>query len=106
MIHTREKIIEDIKISQRFIPYYDAMFITQSRIEGYTIYQVFKEMTKLMFNYSVIFKDKSITQDLLAHKKIESDLKKLYIEYKRLTNKDYHEKDKVNENTNGPTTVG
>jgi hypothetical protein len=114
MVQTKEKVIEEIKLSQRFIPYYDSMFITQSRIEGYTIYKVIKEMTKLMFNYAVIFKDKTITQELLAHKKTESDLKKLLVEYKRLTGKDFHEKDKdkekekekTNENTNGSTTVG
>ncbi|MEM7180524.1 MAG: hypothetical protein AAF518_06405, partial [Spirochaetota bacterium] len=45
VIKTKEKTIEDLKISQRFIPYADARVVMQNRIDGKSIYDIFFEMT-------------------------------------------------------------
>lgn len=85
VINSKHKTIEDLKLNQRFIPYYNAKIIIQNRIEGKTIYEIFFEMTKLLYNYSVIFKDKTITKELAAYNQIQSELSKLYKDYQRLT---------------------
>jgi hypothetical protein len=85
----KDKVIDEIKVMHRFIPYYDQMIHTRDRLNGKKIYEVFMQMTKLLYNYSVIFKDNYITQKFTTNKKLETELEKLKAEYKRLTNIDY-----------------
>ncbi|MCB1158717.1 MAG: hypothetical protein KDK45_14540, partial [Leptospiraceae bacterium] len=86
---TKEKPIDDLKIGPRFIPYYESKIVSQNRVNAYTVLDLFTELTRLLFNYSVIFKDRTITGQLTAHKKIEEELKKMYVDYKRLTGQDF-----------------
>jgi len=86
---TRERPIEDVKILHRFIPFYNTRLVVQNRIGGKTLEEVFMEMTKLLFNYAVIYKDAGTTQKLTAHKKIEADLTRAKTEYERLAGKPF-----------------
>ncbi|MBE7413191.1 MAG: hypothetical protein L6Q54_13950 [Leptospiraceae bacterium] len=91
ILTTRERPIEEVKILHRFIPYYNTKIITQSRIAGKTIEEVFTEMTKLLYNYAIIYKDTATTQKLTAHKKIEADLARAKTEYERLAGKPFEQ---------------
>lgn len=86
---TKEKVIEDLKILHRFIPYYDQRIVSRDRLNGMMIIDVFIQMAKCLFNYAVIFKDKNITSKLTANKKIDDELSNLYKEYERLTGKEF-----------------
>lgn len=86
---TKEKVIEDIKILHRFLPHYDSRMVTRDRINGMMLIDIFINMAKLLYNYALIFKDKTTTHRLTQNKKIEDDLAKLNIEFERLTGKPY-----------------
>jgi hypothetical protein len=88
---TREKVIEDVKILHRFIPYYDARIVTRDRLNGMMIVDVFLNMAKLLLNYAIIFKDKATTLKLTQNRKIEEELARLNREYERLTGKPFEE---------------
>ncbi|PJZ53748.1 hypothetical protein [Leptospira adleri] len=86
---SKEKVIEEIKILHRFIPYYDSTVVSGNRLNGKTLDFVFLEMAKLLYNYSVIYKDKATITKLTLHKKIETELSALMKEYERLAGKEY-----------------
>lgn len=52
----------------------------------------FLEMTKLFYNYAVIYKDKTTITKLTLHKKIDAELGSLLKEYERLAGKSYDTK--------------
>ncbi len=83
---TKEKVIEEIKLQQRFLTHYDKCIVTKERIDGLSVEEIFLQFTKYLYNYAVIFKDPLTTQKLTAHKKVEQDLITLNKEYERLTN--------------------
>ncbi len=91
VLNAKEKMIEEVKVMQRFIPYADARLVSQNRLMGKTIFESLFDMTRLLYNYSVIFKDNAILTKLNQGTKIEADLQKLYAEYERLTSKPYQE---------------
>ncbi|WCL50408.1 hypothetical protein [Leptospira sp. GIMC2001] len=86
---TKEKVIEEIKILHRFIPHYDSRIVTRDRINGMMISDVFITMSKLLFNYAVIFKDKLTTSKLTQNRRLEDELQQLNKEYERLTGKGF-----------------
>ncbi|MCE9500023.1 MAG: hypothetical protein K8R21_05940 [Leptospira sp.] len=85
VLTTKEKSIEEVKILHRFIPYADSRIVLQNRLNGRTIEETFFEMTKLLYNYAIIYKDATTTSKLTMHKRIDADLEKLYSEYERLS---------------------
>ncbi|GBF48578.1 hypothetical protein LPTSP4_00770 [Leptospira ryugenii] len=86
---TKEKVIEEIKLQQRFIPHYDKTLVTKERINGMTVEEIIIQLTKYLYNYAVIFKDPQTSQKLTAHRKIEQELIALNKEYERLTNSSF-----------------
>jgi hypothetical protein len=82
---TKEKVIEEVKLQQRFLTHYDKSVVTKERIDGMTVEEVFLQFTKYLYNYAVIFKDPQTSQKLTAHRKIEQELTNLNKEYERLT---------------------
>ena len=88
-VATKEKVIEEIKIMQRFIPFAEGRVVAQGRLSGKTVFQVLFEMTRLLYNYAVIFKDASLLAKLGQSAKNEAELQKLYSDYERLTSKPY-----------------
>ncbi|EMY68952.1 hypothetical protein [Leptospira vanthielii] len=87
---TKEKVIEEVKIAQRFIPHFDKYVVAKERINGMKVEDVFIQFTKYLYNYAVIFKDPTTTSKLTAHRKIEQELIKLNKEYERLTYSSFH----------------
>lgn len=87
---TKDKVIEEVKIAQRFIPHYDKAVVAKERINGMKVEDVFMQFTKYLYNYAVIFKDPTTTSKLTAHRKIEQELIKLNKEYERLTYSTFH----------------
>ncbi|MBM9501439.1 hypothetical protein JWG44_14385 [Leptospira sp. 201903071] len=86
---SKEKVIEEIKILHRFIPYYDSTVVSGNRLNGKTLDFTFLEMAKLLYNYAVIYKDKPTITKLTLHKKIDTELTALMKEYERLAGKEY-----------------
>ncbi|MDV6234426.1 hypothetical protein CH379_002140 [Leptospira ellisii] len=86
---SKEKVIEEIKILHRFIPYCDSTLVSGNRLNGKTLDFVFLEMAKLLYNYAVIYKDKFTITKLTLHKKIDTELNSLMKEYERLAGKPY-----------------
>ncbi|AOP32847.1 hypothetical protein A0128_02550 [Leptospira tipperaryensis] len=86
---SKEKVIDEIKILHRFIPYYDSTVVSGNRLNGKTLDFVFLEMAKLLYNYAVIYKDKPTITKLTLHKKIDTELTALMKEYERLAGKEY-----------------
>ncbi|MCC5815613.1 MAG: hypothetical protein JJT78_12725 [Leptospira sp.] len=86
---TKEKVIEEVKILHRFLPYYDSRIVSRDRMNGMMLIDVFINMAKLLFNYAVIFKDKTTTQKLTQNRRIEEELASLNHEYERLTGRPY-----------------
>jgi hypothetical protein len=86
---TKEKVIEEIKIMQRFIPFSEGRLVSQNRLAGKTVFQILFEMTRLLYNYAVIFKDGALLAKLGQSNKNEAELQKLYSDYERLTAKPY-----------------
>ncbi|RHX81938.1 hypothetical protein EHQ05_07025 [Leptospira yasudae] len=86
---SKEKVIEEIKILHRFIPYCDSTVVSGNRLNGKTLDFVFLEMAKLLYNYAVIYKDKFTITKLTLHKKIDAELSSLMKEYERLAGKAY-----------------
>lgn len=89
---SKEKVIEEIKILHRFIPYCDSTIVSGNRLSGKTLEFAFLEMTKLFYNYAVIYKDKSTITKLTLHKKLDAELGSLTKEYERLSGKPYETK--------------
>ncbi|WP_061205436.1 hypothetical protein [Leptospira santarosai] len=89
---SKEKVIEEIKILHRFIPYCDSTIVSGNRLNGKTLEFAFLEMTKLFYNYAVIYKDKFTITKLTLHKKLDSELGSLTNEYERLSGKPYESK--------------
>ncbi|EQA60403.1 hypothetical protein [Leptospira alexanderi] len=89
---SKEKVIEEIKILHRFIPYCDSTIVSGNRLNGKTLEFAFLEMTKLFYNYAVIYKDKSTITKLTLHKKLDAELGSLTKEYERLSGKPYETK--------------
>ncbi|MCW7494460.1 hypothetical protein ND861_17570 [Leptospira sp. 2 VSF19] len=87
---TKDKVIEEVKIAQRFIPHYDKAVVAKERINGMKVEDVFIQFTKYLYNYAVIFKDQATTSKLTAHRKLEQELIKLNKEYERLTYSSFH----------------
>ncbi|XDD47547.1 hypothetical protein AB3N60_05525 [Leptospira sp. WS39.C2] len=87
---TKDKVIEEVKIAQRFIPHHDKAIVAKERINGMKVEDVFIQFTKYLYNYAVIFKDPTTTSKLTAHRKIEQELVKLNKEYERLTYSTFH----------------
>lgn len=92
---TKTKIIDEVKSMQRFIPFADETLISLNRTNSKTIYSIFNEMAKILINYAVIFKDKATMAKLTLNKKLDGELEKYYIEYKRLTGSAFNEKEQV-----------
>ncbi|XDD50658.1 hypothetical protein AB3N59_02295 [Leptospira sp. WS92.C1] len=86
---SKEKVIDEIKILHRFIPYSDSAVVSGNRLNGKTLDFVFLEMTKMLYNYAVIYKDKATITKLTLHKKIDTELGSLMKEYERLAGKAY-----------------
>lgn len=99
---TKDKVIEEVKIAQRFIPHHDKAVVAKERINGMKVEDVFIQFTKYLYNYAVIFKDPTTTSKLTAHRKIEQELIKLNKEYERLTYSTFH-KDSGNPEPTGET---
>jgi hypothetical protein len=91
VLAAKEKVIEEVKFMQRFLPHADGKLVGQNRLLNKTVFEALFEMTRIMFNYSVIFKDATVLAKLSQGSKIDSDLQKLYLEYERLTGKPYVE---------------
>ncbi|WP_061251831.1 hypothetical protein [Leptospira interrogans] len=89
---SKEKVIEEIKILHRFIPYCDSPIVSGNRLNGKTLEFAFLEMAKLLYNYAVIYKDKLTITKLTLHKKIDTELASLTKEYERLAGKPYDTK--------------
>lgn len=89
MLSGKEKVIEEVKTMSRFIPYADAKIVSTNRLNGKTVYESLFELTKLLYNYAVIFKDNNTTSRLTAHKKLEADVDKLLVDYERMTGKPF-----------------
>lgn len=87
---SKDKPIEEIKLAQRLLPFYDKLFLSRERIHNVSVEQVFFQMTKYLYNYAVIFKDPQTTAKLTAHKKIDAELDKFKKEYERLTGTEYN----------------
>jgi hypothetical protein len=87
---TKEKVIEEIKLQQRFLTHYDKAVVTKERINGLSVEEVFLQFTKYLYNYAVIFKDPQTSQKLTAHRKIEQELINLHKEYERITNSSFN----------------
>lgn len=85
MLVTKEKVIEEIKLQQRFLTHFDKAVVSKERINGLSVEEVFLQFTKYLYNYAVIFKDPQTSQKLTAHRKIEQELTNLHKEYERLT---------------------
>lgn len=85
MLVTKEKVIEEIKLQQRFLTHFDKAVVSKERINGLSVEEVFLQFTKYLYNYAVIFKDPQTSQKLTAHRKIEQELINLHKEYERLT---------------------
>ncbi|TGL85995.1 hypothetical protein EHQ68_09515 [Leptospira congkakensis] len=85
IVSTKDKVIEEVKIAQRFIPHSEKSVVAKERINGMKVEDVFIQFTKYLYNYAVIFKDQATTSKLTAHRKIEQELIKLNKEYERLT---------------------
>ena len=89
IINSKTKEIEDCKISARYIPYFDSILINTNRTNNYTVLQFIEELTRNLFNYALIFHEKSIYNELSSNKKIEGELDILYKRYKRFSGKEY-----------------
>ncbi|MCB1190978.1 MAG: hypothetical protein H7A23_18875 [Leptospiraceae bacterium] len=89
MLASKERVIEEVKPMSRFIPYGDAKIISTNRINGKTVYDALFELTRLLYNYAVIFKDSNTTSRLTAHKKLETEVDKLLVDYERMTGKPF-----------------
>lgn len=86
---TKDKVIEEVKIMQRFIPFGDGKLVTQNRLNDKTVKMCIKELTMMLFNYAVLFRDESIIELLISTDKSENEIKKLKVEYERLTGKQF-----------------
>ncbi len=91
VLAAKEKVIEEVKFMQRFLPHADGKLVGQNRLLNKTVFEALYEMTRIMFNYSVIFKDATVLAKLSQGSKIDADLQKLTLEYERLTGKQYAE---------------
>ena len=89
VLNAKERVIEEIKIMQRFIPFAEGKLVSQNRLAGRTVFQALFDMTRLLYNYALIFKEPSIVTRLNQGNKIESELQKLYSDYERLTSRPY-----------------
>lgn len=74
-VATKEKVIEEIKIMQRFIPFAEGRVVAQGRLSGKTVFQVLFEMTRLLYNYAVIFKDASSLLNLVKAQRTKLNYK-------------------------------
>lgn len=97
LLAEKNKPIDNFKIIPRYIPYFDGKVKTDGRVNGYTVYQLFWEMTKLFLNYAAIFRDSTIMQELSVNRKVEGELKAHHAEYRRLTGYDYRPIEKEKE---------
>ncbi|MFB5651078.1 hypothetical protein ACE5IS_10565 [Leptospira wolffii] len=89
VLASKEKVIEEVKVLHRFIPYYDSTMVSGNRLNGKTMEYVFVDMAQLLFNYAVIYKDKFTVNKLTAHRKIDVELQALKSEYERLSGKPF-----------------
>ncbi|EQA35252.1 hypothetical protein LEP1GSC047_1870 [Leptospira inadai serovar Lyme str. 10] len=89
VLASKEKVIDEIKVLHRFIPYYDSTIVSGNRLNNKTLEYVFVDMAQLLFNYAVIYKDKFTVNKLTAHRKIDAELKALRDEYERLSGKPF-----------------
>lgn len=89
VLNAKERVIEEIKLMQRFIPFAEGKLVSQNRLAGRTVFQALFDMTRLLYNYALIFKEPSIVTRLNQGSKIESELQKLYSDYERLTSRPY-----------------
>ncbi|TGK07483.1 hypothetical protein EHO59_05110 [Leptospira semungkisensis] len=89
VLASKEKVIEEVKVLHRFIPYYDSTMVSGNRLNGKTLEYVFVDMAQLLFNYAVIYKDKFTVNKLTAHRKIDAELVALRTEYERLSGKTF-----------------
>ena len=89
VLASKEKAIDEIKMTHRFIPFFGERLVTHTRVNELTVYQAFYEMAKLLINYAVLFKDKITIKKLATDRKLEADLQQEYEEYRRLTGTDY-----------------
>jgi hypothetical protein len=86
---TKEKVIEELKPMQRFIPFGSAKFVSQNRSESRTVSELLYDLTKLLYNYAVLFKDPITSNLLVGYNKLENEISKLKVEYQRLTGKEF-----------------
>lgn len=93
VLATKEKVIEEIKPMQRFVPHAEARYISQNRINGKNIFEILYEMTRYLYNYAVIFKDANTVNKLSMHKKVEAELDRLYQDYERINGKKFIRKE-------------
>ncbi|MEI7011424.1 hypothetical protein [Leptospira licerasiae] len=89
VLASKEKILEEVKVLHRFIPYYDSTMVSGNRLNGKTLEYVFVDMAQLLFNYAVIYKDKFTVNKLTAHRKLDAELSALKAEYERLSGKTF-----------------
>ncbi|TGK01339.1 hypothetical protein EHQ53_08450 [Leptospira langatensis] len=89
VLASKEKVIEEVKVLHRFLPYYDSSMVSGNRLNGKTLEYVFVDMAQLLFNYAVIYKDKFTVNKLTAHRKLDAELTALKAEYERLSGKTF-----------------
>nr|WP_207797576.1 hypothetical protein [Leptospira haakeii] len=89
VLASKEKVLEEVKVLHRFIPYYDSTMVSGNRLNGKTLEYVFVDMAQLLFNYAVIYKDKFTVNKLTAHRKLDAELNALKAEYERLSGKTF-----------------
>ena len=85
----KDKVIEEIKIHQKYIPFHDLRIVSKDRVNGMTVFEAFNELARCLYNYAILFKDKATTQKLTLGRKFSEDMDRLKEEYGRLTGKEY-----------------
>ncbi|MCB1178185.1 MAG: hypothetical protein KDK36_11440 [Leptospiraceae bacterium] len=89
ILANKDKVIEEVKIMQRFIPYGDARLVAQNRLNDVPVKDMLKELTMMLYNYAVLFRDPTIIELLTSTKKSETEIEKLRAEYERLTGTEF-----------------
>ncbi|PJZ50863.1 hypothetical protein [Leptospira saintgironsiae] len=89
VLASKEKVLEEVKVLHRFLPFYDSTMVSGNRLNSKTLEYVFVDMAQLLFNYAVIYKDKFTVNKLTAHRKLDAELNALKAEYERLSGKTF-----------------
>ncbi|MEQ9364335.1 MAG: hypothetical protein RIF32_08840 [Leptospirales bacterium] len=74
LAQTKVLPIESLQVESRFVPYFDREIVTNTRMNGRTVWSVIEELSRNTYNFLYIFRDPELTRALNSGPQLQKQM--------------------------------